>query len=94
VVLEAFAAGVPVVGSRLGGIGELVKHDVDGLLLDPSAPSEWAQTFELLAADGARLERLRASIQRPRSMVKVAEEMIDVYSGVITSGSVLQPLSP
>ena len=32
VVLESFAAGVPVLGSRLGGIAELVRDGVDGLL--------------------------------------------------------------
>jgi len=42
VVLEAFSAGVPVIGSNLGGIAELVEHGVDGLLVDAQAPGEWA----------------------------------------------------
>src|SRR5581483_6588307 len=35
VVLEAFAAGVPVVSSALGGIAELVTNGTDGLLVPP-----------------------------------------------------------
>jgi glycosyltransferase involved in cell wall biosynthesis len=93
VVLDAFAAGIPVVGSCLGGIRELVRSDVDGLLVDPRNVSEWAQAFEHLATDRARLARLRAGIQRPRTMAKVAAEAMGVYSGVIGSGSVFQPLS-
>ena len=35
VIKEAFAAGVPVVTSDLGGMAELVRRDVDGLLFEP-----------------------------------------------------------
>lgn len=34
-VLEAFAAGVPVIGSNIGGIPEQVEHGVTGLLVPP-----------------------------------------------------------
>ena len=34
VILEAFAAGVPVIACHAGGIPEVVEHDVDGLLAD------------------------------------------------------------
>ncbi|TBL81884.1 glycosyltransferase family 1 protein [Paenibacillus thalictri] len=33
--LEAMASGVPVIGTRVGGIGEIVQHGVTGYLLDP-----------------------------------------------------------
>src|SRR5262249_32824919 len=41
VVLEAFAAGVPVLGSRLGGLLELVNDGVDGLLIDTDCVQAW-----------------------------------------------------
>ena len=52
VVLEAFAAGTPVIGSDLGGIRELVSDGRDGLLvphddvrrLDCGNDSVWRQT--------------------------------------------------
>jgi len=37
-VLEAMAAGVPVVVTALGGLPELVRHEVDGLVVDHPAP--------------------------------------------------------
>ena len=42
VVLEAFAAGVPVLGADLGGIAELVHNGIDGILVPPDDTVAWA----------------------------------------------------
>ncbi len=41
-VLEAMAAGLPIVASRVGGIPELVESGVDGLLVEADQPAELA----------------------------------------------------
>jgi glycosyltransferase involved in cell wall biosynthesis len=78
VVLEAFAAGVPVVGSKLGGIAELVSDGVNGLLLEPE-PAAWAAALRQLAQQRDVLKQLRMGIQRPRTMSEVADEVIAAY---------------
>jgi glycosyltransferase involved in cell wall biosynthesis len=78
VVLEAFAAGVPVVGSKLGGIAELVTDGVNGLLIEPDAGA-WAAALKQLWQQRDLVKQLRLGIKRPRSMRQVAEEMSDVY---------------
>ena len=51
VALEAFAAGVPVLGANLGGIAELVRDGVDGVLVAADDPAAWAAAIERLVQD-------------------------------------------
>jgi glycosyltransferase involved in cell wall biosynthesis len=79
-VLESFAAGIPVLGSRLGGIAELVRDGVDGVLVPPGDPAAWATALRRLAKEPGLLSRLRAGIRPPRAMKAVAEDMLEIYS--------------
>lgn len=84
VVLEAFAAGVPVLGSELGGIADKIQHDVNGLLVPTyHVESAWASVIERCVRDAALLPRLREGVERPRSMASVARDMIQVYRDVL-----------
>jgi glycosyltransferase involved in cell wall biosynthesis len=80
VVYEAFAAGVPVLGSRLGGLKELVEHEVNGLLVEASSTGAWTAALRRLVSEPGLLERLRAGIGPVRTMREAAEEMIQLYS--------------
>jgi glycosyltransferase involved in cell wall biosynthesis len=79
VVLEAFAAGTPVIGARLGGIAELVTDGIDGVLVPSDKPAEWARAILDLANRPDRIARLRAGIRPPRTMEAVATEMAAIY---------------
>jgi len=83
VVLEAFAAGIPVIGSNLGGIAELVSHNLNGLLVTPDSVLDWATTLRGIAADLDLLMRLRNGITSPRLMDQVAVEMSALYRQLI-----------
>lgn len=39
-VLEAYALGKPVIGARIGGIPEIVRDEVTGLLFEPGSPED------------------------------------------------------
>lgn len=82
VVYEAFSAHCPVLGTRLGGIAELVRHEEDGLLLEPTVAA-WRQVFERLWREPELLPRLRSRIRAPRTMQDGATEMAALYQEVL-----------
>ena len=51
VITEAFAAGVPVVASRIGGLPETIEPDVSGLLAEPDDKASWIAAVEQLRSD-------------------------------------------
>jgi glycosyltransferase involved in cell wall biosynthesis len=81
-VLESFAAGVPVIGSNLGGIAELVGHDRDGWLVAHADVDAWANALERLAGDPALVARLTAGVRPPRTMDDVARDMASIYETI------------
>lgn len=85
VVLEAKAARLPVLGSNLGGIAELVRPDVHGWLVPPADVRAWARAIEAIA-DG-RLVATRP-IEPARTMDDVACEMRDLYDAVLHARTV------
>ena len=50
-VLDAIAAGLPVVGTRAGGIPEMIRHNENGLLVDAQNPQALADAILELAKD-------------------------------------------
>jgi glycosyltransferase involved in cell wall biosynthesis len=57
VIQEAFASGLPVVGVRQGGVGDLVVPGRNGFLAEPNSPLDFAQNvLALLKHDDVRQE--------------------------------------
>ena len=66
-ILDAMAAGLPVVATRVGGIPEAVTGGETGLLVPPRDPERLSEAIAMLAAD----EEMRASMgRRARTRVR------------------------
>jgi glycosyltransferase involved in cell wall biosynthesis len=63
-LMEAMAAGVPVVATRLSGIPELVVDGETGLLVPERDPAALADAMERLARDAALAARLASGARR------------------------------
>jgi glycosyltransferase involved in cell wall biosynthesis len=61
VVLEAMAAGVPVVASAISGIPEVIADGVNGRLVAPRRPDLLAAVLTELLSDAAQRARLGAA---------------------------------
>ena len=57
-IVEAFACGVPVIGSRLGGVGEVIRHGYSGLLFEPGDATGLAAAAQSLWQDPTLRTRL------------------------------------
>ena len=86
VVYEAFAAGLPILGSKLGGIAELVTNGKNGFLLRHQSTEDWRKAIEFLAGNPAMLKRLSANVSVPRTMSQVADDMNSIYASILHSG--------
>ena len=81
------ACGLAVVASKTGGIGELVEHQLSGLLVAPGNAAELARVMMgLMAAPALRREMgiaARARIVEGFSMATMAARTLQLYQACI-----------
>ena len=51
VVIEALASGTPVIGAKSGGVKNLVKHEVNGILCEPKQVDSFISAIQNLIND-------------------------------------------
>lgn len=96
-ILEAMQAGTPVLASRVGGIPDVVDHQVTGWLVEPASAAELAEAIEHLYRHPQLRQKLaqRASEKLNRfSPVAIAERYLRLYqamTGIGRSGTTTVP---
>lgn len=86
VLLEANAAGLPAVASDVGGVPELVRHNVEGLLTPVGDSPALATSICRLLEDGDLRARLAAAARvraHDFSLRRWAQRLLDVYREAI-----------
>ncbi len=79
VVSEAFMFGKPPIVSNLGGIGERVTHDVNGLQFNVGDARSLAQVLHRAATEAGLHARLSAASPGVPPVGDIVEEHLDVY---------------
>jgi GT2 family glycosyltransferase/glycosyltransferase involved in cell wall biosynthesis len=87
VIKEAFAAGVPVVASNLGGMAELVQDGRSGLLFTAGDPADLRRVLRRLLDEPALLPALREGLPRVKTMDEDAAWTEEVYREVLAERS-------
>ena len=77
VIHEAFMAGVPVVGARIGGIVDLVDEGHTGLLYKPSSAAELESALRLLMDHPERLQDLTERVRTRPPVKSIAEDALE-----------------
>jgi glycosyltransferase involved in cell wall biosynthesis len=82
-MLEAMAAGLPVVATKNGGPSEILSHGEDGFLVDPTDAEELAGALVRVLEDEAARRRLGANAHRKiverYTWERIADRTLRVY---------------
>jgi len=81
-LLEAFASGLPVVSTDVGGVPSILRHDVDGLLVANDDADALADQVVKLLSDPAVAHRLAESARRTLAAYEwpvVRDGWLEVY---------------
>ena len=87
VILEAWAAGLPVVASRVGGIPHFVSDGVDGALFDVTTPASMTQTLAEVSRNAAAQESMSAAgakkVRAEYGWDKITARLVSIYEDAI-----------
>jgi glycosyltransferase involved in cell wall biosynthesis len=88
VLVEAMAAGLPVVTTPVSGIPELVRDGENGLLVPPDEPAALADALERLRRDPALAARLgsagRETVRERFDGEMLARQLASLFEGAIS----------
>jgi len=88
VVLEAMAAGKPVVGTNVGGTPEAIVNGLTGLLVEPRNPSSMASAIVSLCLNKKHASRMgmagRLRMEQFFSLESMVTKTVDLYEKLLT----------
>jgi glycosyltransferase involved in cell wall biosynthesis len=83
----AYGTGTLVIASDIGGLGEMIKNEKDGLLVPPGDVRALADTIIRLLSDRQLQEKLRTAAQirsqEDLNWSKIAEQTVNIYHQII-----------
>ena len=80
---EALAARVPVIGSRIGGLPEMVEDGVTGILVEPRSIEQLTAAIRRFLDEPELLGKMQRAIGEPRSFAAYVDELVERYETVI-----------
>ncbi|MBA2443143.1 MAG: glycosyltransferase family 4 protein [Rubrobacter sp.] len=86
VIFEAFAAGLPVVATDLGGLSEFVWHEENGLLFRLEDEEGLARQLERLCGEPDLLQKLRDGIGPVKTVGENVDELEALYGSLLREG--------
>jgi glycosyltransferase involved in cell wall biosynthesis len=89
-LLEAMAAGLPVIASAVGGLPEVIAAGVNGVLIPPRDPGALAAALARLLAEPDLARRLgdqaRRDVEAHYSLDRLGREINEIYEELVKKG--------
>lgn len=86
-LVEAMGQGIPVIGTRVGGIPEIVEDGVTGLLVDPKDPKAIADAVKWISEHPAEValmaERARQFVRQQFDVERMVRDTECIYSAFV-----------
>ncbi len=86
-LIEAMAAGRPVVSTRVGGVPDLVEDGITGLLVPPDEPTALAEAICTLLSDPQRRQMMgragRTRVHPSFSATRLLDDMDQLYTELV-----------
>ncbi len=97
VILEAMAAGVPVAATRVEGVPEIIRDQIDGVLADANDAASLSAAIRHVIDGGCSWSRLRETAHQRHaeqfSARRMAERLARIYDRVLhrSSNTIVEP---
>jgi glycosyltransferase involved in cell wall biosynthesis len=86
-ILEAYAVGVPVIASRVGGIPEIIQDGETGFLVDPGSVEDLLRALRLCVEDPKHIRAMASAchtVAREHAAERVVDQYLEVYERAAT----------
>jgi len=88
-IAEAFACKRPAIGARLGGIPEVIDHNINGMIFDPENADELARCMNYIHSNTEQIKQMGENARKKAETFYTSEvfynKLIDVYNIAMTS---------
>lgn len=82
VIREANAMGIPVIGSRIGAIPEVIRHGINGFLFKPNDVGELSDCMAKFIESPKLIYEMRRKMKRQKTMEEHASELVTLYGEI------------
>lgn len=83
VIQEAFAYGIPIMGSNIGGIKDAIRHGENGILFQVNNPRSLAKELEYILDNPEVILSLKKNIKPPRNISDIAADYQRIYERIL-----------
>jgi glycosyltransferase involved in cell wall biosynthesis len=83
-LIEAMAAGIPVAGTRVGGVADVLRDGARGELAPPSDPAALAAAIERALARRERAQQIRGEVLAEYGAERLCRDLAHLYDELLS----------
>lgn len=92
IIREAFAAGVPIIASKIGAPATMIRDGIDGFLFPAGDASALRSILAMILSQPSRLDEMRRAIMPPPTLAEHAATIEKLYREVIDETRHIAPI--